>query len=76
MKRYFLMFKMVFVLVLISILFLLPTNLKAQGVLPCNGGDPTADCPIDLSVWFLVAGVVVLSLIARFRIKHQQIVKN
>jgi len=76
MKRYFLMFKMVFIIVLINILILIPTSLKAQGGLPCDGGDPTADCPIDLSVWFLVALVVVLSFIARFKIRQQQIVKN
>ena len=76
MKRCFSMFKMVFIIVLINILFLIPNGLRAQGVLPCNGGDPVNDCPIDLSVWFLVAGVVVLSFIARFRIKQQQIAKS
>ena len=70
MKRYFLMIKMVFVVGLISILFLIPISLKAQ-VLPCDGGDPTADCPIDLNIWFLVAGVIILSFIAKFRKKQQ-----
>ncbi len=65
MKRYFLMFRIVFVIGLINILLLIPSTLKAQ----LNCGDPLqqADCPVDLNVWFLVLGVVVLALVARFK---------
>lgn len=51
----------IFLSTLLVLLLISMTQLHAQG-LPCDGGDPDVDCPIDTSVILLVAAVLFLSV--------------